>query len=387
MSNIWRAIRFIPEYRGRIAGIFLVGAVLAAIGTAIPYLFKHLVDVIAGLLAGRITHADAAARALLLVAIFVGLRLLLVVFAALQDKQSDDLWLETVSTFRQRVFDNMTRLSMDYFEHTRTGEILDRFGTITQITMWLFSLTEGVLANAIQLLFILVALTVKAPLAGLMMIAVVIANLLVSRHTIKTTAPYRRGWQKLAGRMTGLLGEMVANISTVRSFGGEAAMKQRYDDTQAEWKITRGTLHQLEWRTNFTLSLINGAGVCVVVATTAMGALRGGLSAGDMLFILTLTNIVFSTIAPIARQFNQGGTSRARPSASSLCWKWRRKLRTRRMRSIWRTSLRSPSMRSGSAIRERRAGRCAESVSTWRRASRLRSSVAAAAANRPSSSC
>lgn len=307
MRNIWKTIRFIPEYRSRIAGIFAVGAVLGLIGTAVPYLFKHVVDVVASLVAGRITQ-DAAARSVLwLVVGFVVLRLALVLFGALQDKQSDDLWLDTVSTFRQRVFDNMTRLSIDYFEKTRAGEIVDRFSTITQITLWLFSMTEGVLASAIQLLFILAALLWKAPLAGLAMSGVVFANIAVSRRTMMRTGPYRRGWQRLAGRMTGLLAEMVANISTVRSFGGESAVKQRYDDTQAEWRVTRGTLHRMEWRANLVLSLINAGGVCIVVTVVAGGGLRGGLTPGDMLFVLTLTNILFTTVAPIARQFNQAG--------------------------------------------------------------------------------
>ncbi|MET0373420.1 MAG: ABC transporter ATP-binding protein [Rhizorhabdus sp.] len=307
MGNIWRAIRFIPEYRGRIAGIFAVGAVVGLIGTTIPYLFKHIVDVAAGVVAGRIGHAQAATALSWLVLGFVALRLGLVLFGALQDKQSDDLWLDTVSTFRQRVFDNMTRLSIDYFEKTRAGEIVDRFSTITQITMWLFTLTEGVLASFIQMIFIVAALLWKAPIAGATMAAVVIANFALSRRTVIVTGPYRRGWQRLAGRMTGLLAEMVANISTVRSFGGEAAVKQRYDDTQAEWRVTRGTLHRLEWRANLMLSLINTGGVCLVVAVTAFGALNGGLTPGDMLFVLTLTNILFTTIAPIARQFNQAG--------------------------------------------------------------------------------
>ena len=87
----------------------------------------------------------------------------MVIFTALQDRQADDLWLDAVSTFRQRVFDNMTRLSIDYFEKTRVGEIMDRFGAITQITMWLMSLTEGTLASILQMFFILAVLALKAP--------------------------------------------------------------------------------------------------------------------------------------------------------------------------------------------------------------------------------
>jgi len=230
MRNIWRVIRFIPEYRGRILGVFVVGTVLGAVSTATPFLYKHIVDVIAALLSGQVSAQQASASVAVLLSLFFGLRVLMVLFSALQDKQSDDLWLDTVSTFRQRVFDNMTRMSIDYFEKKRVGEIMDRFGHITTITMWLFSLTEGTLANILQLFFIVAMLLWKAPVIGLIMVAVVALNLLLSYRTVHATQPYRRGWQRLAGRMSGLLAEMISNVATVRSFGGEPAVKQRYDE-------------------------------------------------------------------------------------------------------------------------------------------------------------
>ena len=69
------------------------------------------------------------------------------------------------------------------------------------------------------------------------MLGVLLLNFVVSFRSTRWTKPYRRGWQKLAGRMAGLLAEMIGNIATVRSFGGEPAVKQRYDQTQAEWKV------------------------------------------------------------------------------------------------------------------------------------------------------
>src|SRR5690606_39214618 len=121
--------------------------------------------------------------------------------------------------------------------------IMDRFGTITSITMWLSSLTEGTLAGFLTMIFITAVLLIKAPLVGVIMAVVLLINFWVSYRTVGWTRPYRRGWQALAGRMTGLLAEMVGNIATVRSFGGEPAVKQRYDTTQAEWKIVRDNLH------------------------------------------------------------------------------------------------------------------------------------------------
>ncbi|MCY1270715.1 putative multidrug export ATP-binding/permease protein [compost metagenome] len=307
MKNLWRTIQFIPEYRGRVIGVIAVGTILGFIGTATPYLYKLIVDAIARMLSGDITHEQATLSVGILLGLFFALRLGVVVFGALQNRQADDLWLDTVSTFRQRVFDNMTQKSIDYFEKTRVGEIMDRFGNITSITMWLSALTEGTLANVLQMFFIISVLLLKAPLVGVLMGLVLLANFWISYRTVGWTRPYRRGWQALAGRMTGLLAEMVSNISTVRSFGGEPAVKQRYDDTQAEWMVTRGKLHITEWRSEQALNLLNTFGVFVAVALTVHGALQGRFTVGDILLVLTLTQNLINTIGPIARQINQAG--------------------------------------------------------------------------------
>jgi len=307
MKNIWRAIQFIPEYRGRVAGVLVVGTLMGLIGTATPYLYKAIVDVISRLFSGQVTLEQATRAILLLIVVFFALRVGVVVFTALQNKQADDLWLDTVSTFRQRVFDNMTRLSIDYFEKTRAGEIMDRFGTITQITMWLNSLTEGVLASILQMFFIVGVLLWKAPTIGLVMAGVLAFNFYISYRTVHWTRPYRRGWQAQAGRMAGLLAEMIGNIATVRSFGGESAVKERYDNTQAEWKVTRGRLHTLEWRSGLALNVANTFGVFIAVAVVAYGALHGKFTTGDILLVLTLSQNLINTVQPISRQFNQTG--------------------------------------------------------------------------------
>lgn len=305
MKNIWRIIQFIPEYRGRVLGVLAVGTVLGLIGTATPYLYKLIVDDISRLLAGSLTHEQASWSLGLTLLMFLLLRLGVVGFGALQNRQADNLWLDTVSAFRQRVFDNMMRKSIDYFEKTQVGEIMDRFGNITSITMWLSSLTDGTLASILQMLFILVVLLVKAPLIGVLMAAALLLNFWISWRTVGWTRPWRRGWQTLAGRMSGLLAEMIGHIATVRSFGAEPVLKQRYDDTQAQWLVARGNLHKTEWRSEQALNVINTFSVFSAVCLAVYGALQGRFSTGDILLVLTLTQTLINTIAPIARQINQ----------------------------------------------------------------------------------
>jgi ABC-type multidrug transport system fused ATPase/permease subunit len=307
MKNLWRTIQFIPEYRSRAIAVTVVGTALGFIGTATPYFYKGIVDVISHMLAGKISHDTAATSLLMLLGGFFVLRLGVVIFSALQNKQADDLWLDTVSTFRQRVFDNMTQKSIDYFERTRVGEIMDRFGTITTITMWLSSLTDGTLAGILQMLFIVTVLLIKAPAVGLLMMVVLVLNFYISYRTVGWTKPFRRGWQALAGRMTGLLAEMVSNIATVRSFGGELAVKERYDGTQAQWKITRDNLHKTEWKSEQVLNIVNTSAVFIAVALIAYGALQRRYTTGDILLVLTQAQNLINSISPIARQINQAG--------------------------------------------------------------------------------
>ncbi len=307
MKNIWRIVRLIPEYRNRTIGVFVVGALVGAIATATPYVYKHMVDVIARMLGGTITRAEATQAVIVLLVLFALLRAFSVVFTQWQEKQADDLWLDAVSTLRQRVFDTMTGLSIDFYEKTRVGEVMDRFSTITSITQWLRSLTESNLANILQMFFTIGVLLFKAPLVGLIMLIVIPFNLISSYRNLAVTLPFRRGWERMAGRLAGLLAEMVGNIATVRSFGGEAAVKQRYDATQAEWLVQRGGLHIREWRSNTLRAIVNALAVVGSVVFITYGALGGQYTPGDILLVLTLTQNLLNTIAPITRVINQTG--------------------------------------------------------------------------------
>jgi ABC-type multidrug transport system fused ATPase/permease subunit len=130
-------------------------------------------------------------------------------------------------------------------------------------------------------------------------------NLWFSFRTAGWTKPYRRGWQRLAGKMAGLLAEMIGNIATVRSFGGEPAVKQRYDDTQAEWYVVRGKLHTTLWWSALVLNIVNALAVFAAVALTARGALHGRYTTGDILLVLTLAQSLITIVGPIAKHINQ----------------------------------------------------------------------------------
>ena len=307
MKNIWKVFTLIPEYRWQLAAITLSSTVIGFAGTATPYLFKDVVDTITKLAAHKFTVDEASHALILTIGAFALLRVLVIIFSYRLERQSDTLWLKTIQTLRNRVFNTMTGLSLEYYEKTRAGDVMDRFGATIQITQYLFQLSEGTLASILQLFFGIGVLLFKAPVIGAIMLVVIPFNLVISFFSVQKTKPLRRKWNRLVGVMSGLLNEMISQIATVRSFAGERIVKKRYDDVQVEWLKTRLVETSIEQRSAAGLNLINGISIVASLAIVSLGALRGQFSVGDILLVLTLTQNLINTIQPITRLVNGTG--------------------------------------------------------------------------------
>ena len=307
MTNIWKVIKLIPEYRGRLVALVIASAVVGLGATATPYVFRNIVNTIAGLFGHRLAQAQAVHDAFLAVGTFAVIRLFVTVFSYWQEHQSDQLWLHNISTLRRRVFETMTGLSLDYYERTRVGDVTDRFSNCITITQWLFQLSEGTLASILQLVFGIVVLLLKAPLVGVLMVVLAPLNLVASYLSVKKTKPLRRRWNGLVGKMSGLLSEMVSQIATVRSFAGESIVKQRYDDVQTEWWDIRRRETGIEQRTAAITNLINAIAIIAAIGWVTRGALLHQYTIGDILLVFALTQSVITAVTPIARLVNTTG--------------------------------------------------------------------------------
>jgi len=307
MNTIWQVIKHIPDYKHRVVSVALVSVAAALVAAAPPYLYKLLVDRLVLFWQQQLTFSELELWLMGLIGVAIVLRFATVVLNATQEWQADQLWLNTVGTLRQKVFDTMTRQSVDYFERTRVGEVMDRFGTITSITMWLRTLTESMLASVIQLVLITVFLLWQAPWAGLVALLLLPFNLWHSWFSLKKSRPFRRGWEKMAGRLAGLLAEMITHTSTVRSLSGEPQLQQQYAETQQQWRYERDQLHRVEWKGNLLRHSVNAVAVLVVLVYVCIGASRGQFSAGDVLLVLTLLQNLLNQIQPLSRLINQTG--------------------------------------------------------------------------------
>lgn len=307
MTNLWRLVRMLPRYRWRVASVLVVSAGVGLVTALTPFIFRHVVDVVAHARSGGPDQPDMALQLAAAFGVFVAFRLVLVGLGGLQHWQSSQLWLDNVGSLRRRIFDEMSTLSLRYFERARVGDIMDRFSAIVPITHWLRELVDGALALILQLVFSLVILLIVSPVAGLVMAALAPLNLYISWRAVRATTTHRRRWQKLGGRMSGLLSEMMSQIATVRAFGGEPAVRRRFTDAHEAWRDTRLDEWRIDRRWTVLLLASNGSALVVVMGFILLQAAAGRAGLGDILLVLMLSQGVVMVLQPIARIITTAG--------------------------------------------------------------------------------
>ncbi|WP_421730242.1 ABC transporter ATP-binding protein [Brevundimonas sp.] len=307
MTNIWRIVRMLPRYRGRVAAVLATSAIIGLIGSFTPFVFRYVVDALAHARAADISMPELIERLTLAVAIFVGFRIALVVLGAIQHWQSSSLWLDNVGSLRRRIFNDMSTLSLRYYEGARVGDIMDRFGAIVPVTHWLRDLVDGTLAVTLQLMFSLTILLIVSPVAGLIMLLAVPFNIYASWRSVQATTVHRRRWQRLGGRMSGILSEMMSQIITVRAFGGEPAVRKRFSAAHEDWRETRIDEWRIDRRWATLLLASNGVALTAVTVIVLVEAVSGRSSLGDVLLVLMLSQTAITTVQPITRTINSAG--------------------------------------------------------------------------------
>ena len=206
-----RAFRYLNPYRFQ----FWSGQVFTLVGTAaglvFPLVTRHLVD-------NLLITKDVGM-------LFGLLGMLAGVLAALSiSNYFKDVLLGSVSQFitrdlKDQVFDRLQKLTIPYYENTKSGEIIsvmtndiNRFqDSISQGLVYVISQLLSLIAITIMLCKIDLMLTLM--LLGLLPIALIIVGLLGKRGRIAS-----REVQDQLGEVTALLSEVIRGIDVIKTF-------------------------------------------------------------------------------------------------------------------------------------------------------------------------
>jgi len=270
---------FLRPYRRVLA--FAMVALLLASGSmlALPVALSQLVD--KGMAAGSAETINVYFIAFLGVAVLFG------AFAALRFYLVTWLGERVVADVREAVYRNVIRMDPQFFEVTRTGEVLSRLTTDTTLVQSISGVGISIaLRSTINLIGSIVMMGVTSvKLLGLMIIAmptVIVPVIALGRKLRKLS----RTSQDRIADTSGLAGETLNAIQTVQAFTLEDLNVRRFDKAvEASFDIAVVRTRVRAWLTALSTTLVVAA-ITVVLWFGAHQVLDKQMSGGELVQFL-----------------------------------------------------------------------------------------------------
>lgn len=314
LSTLRGLLPFLRPYRNKfiLAGIALLIAASATL--AIPYAFKQMIDLGFGAGGGKghsIAHVDAAFLSLF------GVAALLALATAARFYMVSWLGERVTADVRSAVYSHVVQQSPQFFETTKTGEVLSRLTTDTTLIQSLVG-TSISMALRNMLLFIgglimLFVTSAKLSAIILVLLAAVVVPIVVYGRRVRTLA---RASQDRVADASAMAGEMLNAMPTVQAFTHELIESERFAGSVNQAFAT--ALARIRARAVLTMLAILLIFGCIVFVLWlgAHAVIEGRMSGGELGQFILYASIVAGAIGALSEVM--GEAQRAAGAAERL---------------------------------------------------------------------
>lgn len=319
LSTLKALAPFLAPYRAQfiVAAIALV--VAAAATLAIPIAFRYMVDVGFGAAqigeavaqSGSAAHVDRYFLALF------GVACVLAVATAARFYIVSWLGERVTADLRGAVYGHVVGQSPEFFETTRTGEVLSRITTDTTLIQTLVGTSISLaLRNALLLvggMTMLFVTSTRLTLIIVVLLVLVLAPIIVFGKRVRKLS---RDSQDRVAEASAVAGEILNAIPVVQAFTQERREAQRFSD--AVERAFRTALQRVRARALLTVSaiLLIFGGVVFVLWIGAHAVIGGRMTGGELGQFVLYAAIVSGAIGALSEVM--GDAQRAAGAAERL---------------------------------------------------------------------
>jgi ATP-binding cassette, subfamily B, bacterial len=304
---------FLRPYRRQfvLAGIALLVAAGATL--AIPYAFKQMIDHGFGAAAGGKSIANVNATFLAL----FGVAAVLGVATAARFYMVSWLGERVTADIRSAVYSHVVRQSPEFFETTRTGEVLSRLTTDTTLIQTVVG-TSISLALRNSLLFVgglamLFVTSAKLTSIILGLLVLVVVPIVLFGRRVRTLS---RDSQDRIADASALAGEILNAMPTVQSFTGERREARRFGaSVEQAFQTAMRRIRARSILTMLAIVLVFGA-IVFVLWLGAHAVLEGTMTGGDLGQFILYASIVSGAVGALSEVM--GEAQRAAGAAERL---------------------------------------------------------------------
>ena len=292
---IRRAMAYGRPYIGRIAAMLLLILVVTLLGLAPPLLVRDLID--------RALPARDFQRLTLLALGMLAVPLVNGLLGVAQRYLGSSVGEGIICDLRTELFDHMHRMSLRFFTHTKTGELLSRLNNdVIGAQRAVSGTIVEVFTNSITLVSALVIMLRLEWRLTLLAIAVLPLFLVPARFLGKKLRAIVRQQMTLNAEMNAMMDETlnVSGALLVKLFGRAAAEVARFRG-RAERVRQAGVRQAYMMRWFFlTVSLISAVGSVVVFWGGGLLVLRGaGFTIGTMVAFTAYLGMLYGPLSAL----------------------------------------------------------------------------------------
>ena len=184
---------------------------------------------------------------------------------------------------RHDIFENLTRLSVAYFDNRQVGDI------VSVITYDVDTVNQSLAADALQILqstiTVVVSLVMMLSIAPVLVpvFAVTIPiTILFTRWLANRVRPMFRFRSKKLGELNGFVEEMLGGQKTVRAYGREDAVQERFEEKNVEAVNAYTRAEANGTVTGPSVNFINNVSLALVCVIGSWLFLKGRIRLGDL---------------------------------------------------------------------------------------------------------
>ena len=299
--------RFWPRLRPflRPAAIVLAASLVTpAIETAAVWLFKTLVD-------GVLVPRDLRALVPLGLA-YLGLTVAGGAVGFVSGYLSTSISERFLLLLRTEVFAHAQRLSVDFLDRRRLGDLLSRLsGDIGSIESFLLSGVIDAAVDLVRVLFFAAALALLDWRLALLSIVVAPAFWLAARALSGRLRDLSREKRRRSGSLSAVAEESLSNAALVRAYGAEDAELRRFQREGEAGVVAALASARLRALFSPLVDLLEMGGTLVVLAAGTWELQQGRLTLGALLIFVTYLGKLYRPVRELGSFYNSAFSAAA----------------------------------------------------------------------------
>ncbi|MEO8394091.1 MAG: ABC transporter ATP-binding protein [Chloroflexota bacterium] len=298
MGWLWR---YVNLHRFAAIASILSGFLGGATSMAAPFLIGVIID--------HVNKGFTTSDMLKNIGLLLGLAAVTVVAYYGQRIYSGEVAYAVHFDIRRDLYDNMLTLEQDFYQHYATGDLISRMYTDLDSIWRLVLLGFNVFGSAffgIIVAFVLLA-TINLPLTLAVFFVLTISTALQIRAGL-VLAPIYEKIQEQAGNLSALVQDAVSGIQTIKTFGSEAGVIDKFKEENGEyrrrWLFFRRRNEPVGMIPNMVSQLTAG----IVVLYGGIQVVNGTMTVGNFvqfLSFLSLVSVALLQLGTIYQRYQQ----------------------------------------------------------------------------------